>query len=400
MAEGRGEVMQLEKFKTPCFLIDDKGLSANINDFQEALESNFKKYIIGYSYKTNSFPYIIKRVKELGCYAEVVSDTEYQLALEMGYGKDKIIFNGPIKGETVFKDAILSGSIVNIDSHRELRWLEECNKIGQPIKVGLRINFNLNKILPGETSAKDEGARFGFNYETGKLKAAVNQIMAMQNVVISGLHMHTSTQSHSEAIYKELTKKACEIAKEYNLDLEYLDVGGSFFGGGDGGEQYRKYVSAIAAVLNQFDMQDICLIVEPGASVIANPVSFLTQVIDVKTTDVNRFVVTNGSRVNIDPFMRKEKYVYEIISSSDTVVDEQVICGYTCMENDRMMKIKNEKELKENDYILYKIVGSYTMCFNPLFIEYFPNVYAISERGECQLVREKWTVKEYCQKCL
>lgn len=392
--------MRLEEFKTPCFLIDEKALKANVLDFQDALQSNFEKYIIGYSYKTNSLPYIIKKVKELGCYAEVVSDTEYALALEIGYEKEHIIFNGPIKGEKVFKDAILSGSIVNIDSQRELRWLEECDKTGQNIKVGLRVNFNLNRILPGETSAKDEGARFGFNYETGQLKAAIEKISHMQNVKIAGLHMHTSTQSHSQSIYRELTRKACEIAKEYSLSLDYLDVGGSFFGGGDSGEQYRKYVAVIAEVLKEHQMLDICLIVEPGASIIADPISFLTQVIDVKTTDVNRFVVTNGSRVNIDPFMRKERYVYEIISSSNECIEEQVVCGYTCMENDRLMKINGAKELREDDYILYKIVGSYTMCFNPLFIEYFPNVYVISEDGENRLVREKWTVKEYCQKCL
>ena len=63
-----------------------------------------------------------------------------------------------------------------------------------------------------------------------------------------------------------------------------------------------------------------------------------------------------------------------------------------------MMTIKNEKKLKENDYILYKIVGSYTMCFNPLFIEYFPRVYALGKDGEYRLVRDKWTVEEYCQK--
>lgn len=392
--------MKLENFKTPCFVIDEHALEENVKLFQKALNENFKKSLIGYSYKTNSLPYIIKKMKEMGCYAEVVSDTEYELALEIGYDKEHIIFNGPIKGEKCFKDAITSGSIVNIDSNRELRWLEECSKSNKEIKIGLRVNFNLDKILPGETSAKEEGARFGFNYETKQLEKTIRQIEQLGNVKIVGLHMHTSTQSHSQNIYKELTKKACEIAKEYGLFLEYIDIGGSFFGGGDGGKQYAMYCETISNVLTEFEMDDICLIVEPGASVIANPISFLTQVIDVKETDMNKFVVTNGSRVNVDPFMRKEKYVYEVFSKSDKIEDQQVICGYTCMEMDRLMTVKNEKKLSEDDYILYKIVGSYTMCFNPLFIEYFPNVYVINGDDEPRLVRGKWSVKEYCQKCL
>ena len=100
--------MRLEGLRTPCFLVDEKELKANILDFQDALKNNFDKYIIGYSYKTNSLPYIINKVKELGCYAEVVSDTEYALALEIGYDKKNIIFNGPIKGEEFFKSAVLA----------------------------------------------------------------------------------------------------------------------------------------------------------------------------------------------------------------------------------------------------------------------------------------------------
>lgn len=388
--------MDFTKLQTPCFIVDEAAFQENIEDFHAALEKNFKSHIIGYSYKTNSLPYILKTAKNLHCYAEVVSDTEYALAQKIGYSPEQIVFNGPIKGEEKFKEAVLGGSIVNLDSHRELRWLSECKE--KNLKVGLRVNFNLNNILPHETSAEEAGARFGFNYETGKLKEAVDSIKAMGNVKVVGLHMHVSTHSHSQNIYRELTKKACEIAEEYNLSLEYIDVGGSFFGGGDGGKQYEAYCKTIHDVLVDFHKKDLCVIVEPGASVIANPISFLSRVIDAKETDVNHFVVTDGSRVNLDPFMRKEKYVYEIFSDSEETEGEQIICGYTCMETDRMMTIKNEKKLKENDYILYKIVGSYTMCFNPLFIEYFPRVYALGKDGEYRLVRDKWTVEEYCQK--
>ena len=51
----------------------------------------------------------------------------------------------------------------------------------------------------------------------------------------------------------------------------------------------------------------------------------------------------------------------------------------------------------EGDLILYDLTGGYTMSLNPLFIEYFPNVF-VENGGEYEQVREKWGLEEYLQK--
>ena len=76
--------MNIEELITPCFVFDEIEFEKNIKDFKMILNQYFKKNIIGYSFKTNSLPYILKKAKEQGCYAETVSDTEYQIAKKMG----------------------------------------------------------------------------------------------------------------------------------------------------------------------------------------------------------------------------------------------------------------------------------------------------------------------------
>ena len=68
------------------------------------------------------------------------------------------------------------------------------------------------------------------------------------------------------------------------------------------------------------------------------------------------------------------------------------------MEQDRFMQLENEVSLVPEDRIGYHIVGSYTMCFNPLFIEYLPAVYT-KKNDDYMIIREKWGVDEYLQKC-
>ena len=177
-----------ESLITPCFIVDEKELKENIESLHDALKQTWDNYIIGYSYKTNSLLWIINYLKQQGVYAEVVSDLEFKLAKEINYDYKKIIFNGPNKGKKIFIDSIKKGSIVNIDSHRELEWLKE-ERFDEEVSVGIRVNFNLEKECPGETAMGLDGGRFGFSLENGDLEKVVKEIDELENVKVSGIHL-------------------------------------------------------------------------------------------------------------------------------------------------------------------------------------------------------------------
>lgn len=394
------EMRQLKycnNLKTPCFIIRNEIFRGNLLSFQEIVRQFFPKGIVGYSFKTNSLPYILALAKECGCYAEVVSDTEYCLAERVGFTPEKIIYNGPIKSRETFAKAYCSRSMINIDSGRELQWLGEISKNQKPRGIGLRVNFDLESMLPGQTATGINGGRFGFSLENGDLHRAIEYCQGIEGIKIAGLHMHVSSKAKSIDIYKKLAETACQIIKHEELDIEYLDIGGGFFGGNDGGDSYQKYVNAIHEILKEYGIDDICLVVEPGASVIATAVDYMTGVMEHKDTNYGRFVITDGSRLHIDPFFQKTRHFYSIVTSSKEKCRKQIVCGFTCMENDRIIKLEDEPELTAGDKIIYHTEGSYTMCFNSLFIEYLPYVYA-EEKEHFKMVRDKWGIDEYIQK--
>lgn len=389
----------ISNLKTPCFIINENELKKNIDSMHSALKKTWDNYIIGYSYKTNSLPWIIEYFKKNSVYAEVVSDLEYNLAKKINYDSKRIIFNGPNKGKKTFINALKEGAIINIDSSREIDWLSD-KEFNKNIKVGIRVNFDLEKECPNETAMGLDGGRFGFSLENGSFNKAVKRINNIKNVKVVGIHLHNSTKTRSLKIYKTLAKKANEIADMFDYELEYIDIGGGFFGGLETKPSYYEYMKTIADELSKkFDKNKTKLIVEPGASIIASPISFLCEVIDVKDTYAKRIVTVNGSRNNIDPLMRKESYFLDLLIEKERKsLKEQIICGYTCMENDRLLAIRDNNELLVGDKLLFNKVGSYTMCLSPLFIEYFPIVYLKNDKGEFICVREKWTVDEYIQK--
>lgn len=94
---------------TPSFIFDVKDFVRSFNCFAKALKGKFTRIEIGYSVKTNSFPFLLCEALKNGCFAEVVSEDEWRLAGYCGYSKDRIIYNGSLKSKQTFLATIFGG---------------------------------------------------------------------------------------------------------------------------------------------------------------------------------------------------------------------------------------------------------------------------------------------------
>lgn len=388
----------ISSLKTPCFLLDEQELRNCISEFYFALNSYFKRSYIGYSVKTNSLPYALAKAKDHGCLAEVVSDDELDLALECGYNLKEIVFNGPMKSKSRFLEAIKGGAVVNIETHREIEWLKVL-PIDGCYNIGIRLNMNISNISPEDADGENDFSRFGFNDKTDEFANAIKAINNIPQVKLVGLHIHRTSHSRSIRFYKNSVAYAANVIKKYSLDLDYLDVGGGYFGIFCNAPTFEDYVAAIYDSLKEQGLENLLIIVEPGNALTASAFTYYSEVIDVKQLPDFRVLTTDGTRNDIDPFFKKINYLKEIVRKNDNgkVVPLQIVTGATCLEYDQLFRLENEKELKVGDIIKYNNVGAYTLTLTPMFINYFPRVYNINN-GEIVLVRDKWTAKEYVQK--
>ena len=412
--------MRTDREHSLYYLIKESELNKDIELLRGALRDNWgDNSIMGYSVKTNSLPWLLNHLRKEGFYAEVVSDSEYDLARRLGYDADKIIYNGPIKDRAVFKQVIKDGGIVNLDSNYELDWLEEMSASSMAIKVGIRINADIASLSPNEELLEEDGGRFGYCLENGTVAQVIERIKSMPNVKLSGLHLHSSTKSRSVEVYGALAKLAVNVARDYSLDIEYIDMGGGYFGGRDDMPNYRDYFGVIARVLSEcFSKDKVTLIAEPGVSLVSRASSLITEVIDTKDIRGHRYVVTTGSRVLLNPQVTRHTYPHHIELSKDSIdnaatdispiaqesanicknLPSQWICGSTCMEYDRLFEIKDGAELKPGDKVVYDLAGGYTIALSPLFIHYFPKVLVEKPSGDIFVARDEWTNDEFLMK--
>ena len=394
-----------EELKTPYYRIDESALDEDIRMLKMALDSNWSNNICSYSVKTNSLPWLLSHFREKGFYAEVVSGQEYELAKHVGFSADKVIYNGPIKDRKSFEEVLLAGGLVNIDSSYEPLWIKEIamQHPNRKLSIGVRVNYDLSKDLPEEVLADEEGSRFGYCFENGELKRIIDFLKEIRNVEISGVHLHHSTKTRSVDAYRSLARAAVKIAKEYQLNLRYVDMGGGYYGGVVGKPDFRDYVPAITKELSAyFDKDKTALILEPGVSMVSSSFDFVTEVVDIKDVRDNRYVIIDGSRVNLNPQVTRRWYPHRLQYVSPELkrakMPGQMVCGSTCMEYDRLFMEEDAEELKPGDRIIFTNAGGYTVSLSPLFIHYYPAVYVKKCDGSLFVAREAWTNEEYLSK--
>lgn len=370
----------MREYQTPCYVIKEQKLQDNC----EVIENSFREQwgdniIFAYSVKTNHHDLILKIMKKRGWTAEVVSMDEYRYIKSLGYDKPVTICNGPIKGD-MLGQAWKENHIINLDNMQEVEQL--CNIVDQDgilseAKVGIRINYDFEKKCPKQKEIGNEDSRFGICYESGEVEKAIGMLHE-KKISVCGLHMHTSTKTRSIPVFKELSYTAGKIATEFQLPIQYIDIGGGFFGGQIlyGKPRMEEYARVIGDELkNFFDPQKVVLILEPGAAVVATAIEYVTKVRNIRNIRGKHIVTLDGTLLHINPFMVNREPNLSILPSGNVEIHKQVLCGCTCMEKDIFYILENEKELKVGDTIIFNNAGAYTMSFNSNFIVNPPQVY-------------------------
>lgn len=385
-------------------LLDLGVFERNYQAFTRCFQAHYPNSTIAYSYKTNYTPQLCRQVHLAGGYAEVVSDLEYQLALKVGVSPERIIYNGPCKGCESLKNALLAGSIVNLDSFAEVHSVEMISKRypQTPLRVGLRCNFPIE----GEKMS-----RFGFDVVEGDLDLALHGLGKLSNCELVGLHCHFSTGKRSPASFRLRTARMLELCRQHfgPSGPRMIDIGGGFFSPMDDRLQalleveaptFQEYAAATAPlVADAYPSHGPELVLEPGSALVANAMLFVARVVEIKNIAARRMAVVAGSIHNIKPTLHRKNMPVRFLGACETSTgyppgQGMDIVGYTCMEHD-CLHFGCTQNVSVGDYAVFENVGAYTTVMKPPFIRSSPPIVAIEADGSgFRLVKHRETFDE------
>lgn len=394
------------EYGTPFYVMYPARFRRNLNAFLNAFRNDYERTILGYSFKTNYLPALCEIAKDEGCYAEVVSEMELELANRLGF--KNIIFNGPIKKRYVIEKAIKSNAIINLDAEYEVDYICKYKKEhpDAELSIGLRLNVQIQDEEGNSTIQC--GLRHGrFGFPKDMLSQIVNKLQNA-GIQICSLHGHSSSSNRAVANYMIITEYMLSVREEFQLnDVKYFDIGGGFFGAAPEGMNlfgrptYEDYSLAVLDIVRKdpwFIDTKPYIIIEPGSSVVSNVFEYYTSIYQLKTIGSKHFVVVDGSVFDVKPTMHTSNLPFSVISfnKSDSKQEKLElfdVVGSTCMEKDIILRDVDLSNVNNSDILQIRGVGAYTISLTPTFINYLAPVLSV-ENNSVELIRKRQIIDD------
>jgi diaminopimelate decarboxylase len=379
-----------------AFLIDQERFEENLDLLHLAFLAHYPQVTIGYSYKTNYIPIICKAAHQKGCWAEVVSEMEVEMALCHLNDKSNIIYNGPIKSLDSINKVLAVGGIINVDHELDIEYIVKIltapNSSINKAKLALRLNF----------SYEGQDSRFGL--ELNKIRDLIDLIEKNPKLELLGYHIHLPFRSLES--YRFRVASLIKVLQIHgNRPLEYINIGGGFFG---------RISPALASSFAVNDVPDFKaygkligeelilyfeesgrvklpqLFIEPGSSVVADSLWFVSKIHTIKNIEQKNILVTYAARHLLTPTNKTVQLPIEVYHCSKIKFTkprlEFLVVGYTCIESDILGKAQTDFVPQVDDFIAVSNVGSYSVVMGSDFILPQPAIYNL-KNGVLSIVR-------------
>ena len=396
----------IREYGTPLFVISKKQIKQNYNELYKAFSSRYSKSLIAYSYKTNYLPAVCDILHQEGAGAEVVSGFELFLARKLGVPPSKIIFNGPGKTDREIEMLIDEDiALVNVDSIDELNRINQiAEDKGEIVDVGIRVKPNIADFFVWP--------KFGLDIDRWAFEA-YKRASELANINVVGMHAHIGTQICSTSPYvesiRQMTKLMYDVNAKLGIEFEFIDIGGGF---GVPGftplypveeaienpatiDQFAESISeTLLSSISDYGLPELTLVMEPGRTIITDPVVLLTMVEGTKIVGKSTKTVMVDGGINLIHFA--PSYYHRILPVTDDGGGEREavdICGPLCMQLDVLGVNRELPVLKRGDFLAVLDAGAYSISLSQQFIRPRPPVVMV-DGGEGRLVRRGETFED------
>lgn len=395
----------LSQFGSPVFVFSEQQIRRNYQSALRAFNTRYPKVQFAWSYKTNYLNAICRIFHQENSWAEVVSGFEYQKALRNGVPGNQIIFNGPAKTEADLLLAIQHDSLIHIDHFEELFLLIKLSEnLPQKPRVAIRVNMHTG-VFP----AWD---RFGFNFENGQVWNAISKIIASGKLNLVGLHCHIGTFMLDVNAYQKAAKILCALAlrckKEFNQNIQYLDMGGGFpsnqklkgsFSSADGISSADDFAETITqTILNAgFEPEELPLLILESGRMLIDDAGYLlgTVLANKRLGDGRRATILD---FGVNTLFTSFWYEHKISPAQDhsQQTEETILYGPLCMNIDVIRESISLPLLNAGDQLVVHKTGAYNVTQWMQFINLRPAVVLIDSEGNAHQIRQPETL-EYLQ---
>lgn len=327
-----------------------------------------------YAMKANSDPQILKVVSEYVHGFEVASLGEINKARAIS-ADIPIIFGGPGKTDEEIRGAIAQSiKLFHVESIQELQRIQLiAHAMNRVVSILLRVN--LGGSLPTAT-LQMAGRPTQFGIDESELEGAISLAINSQYIKLQGFQFHSisnnlSAIEHLQLIDYYFTKVAI-WAKNYNLSIDYINVGGGIgvnYANLEQQFEWSLFTSKLNHLISESKFKNTNIIFECGRFLTASCGFYAVEVLDIKRNHDKNFAIVQGGTQHFrlpvswnhnHPFavlpIEQWHYPFERKAVS---YDQVTIAGQLCTPKDVFAKNVFVKTIRLGDVILFLYTGAY-----------------------------------------
>ena len=255
-------------------------------------------------------------------------------------------------------------------------------------------------------------SRFGMVDGSPELLETVKIIRETENLKLIGLHCHISRCRGVDA-WAQRAQIMLAMADKYVEGVpEYISLGSGMFAdmvdylknqfGGNSVPTYEDYaevtICPFAEHYKDCNKKPI-LFTEPGTTVVARYLSFVSKVLSIKNVRGRWIANMDGDYHNLGEICTMKKLPTHVIAGGNeqNYYDKMDIMGFTCLEQDVMVPEWNG-ELAEGDVMVFDNCGGYSIVDKPQFIKPQSAMYVKRCDGSVKMIMRAETIDDVFNK--
>jgi len=393
-----------KRFGTPLYVMDEANLRDTCQAYRSSFESRWPNSIISYSGKAFFNMAICRLIDQEGLALDVCSGGELFTALQAGFPADRLIVHGNYKSEREMTEALNADCwMIVVDSLPELDQLNAlAGKLGKKPNILIRLSPGVEVDTHTHIRLGQVDTKFGLSLSNGKGMEAVQKALTLPNLALRGLHCHIGSQILELRPFKETAELFVDflvkVKQETGTELEHVDLGGGL------GARYLtshrvpsidEYAEIITGTMKQVlaerDLKEVCLLQEPGRSLVAESGTTLYTVGVIKEVPEFRTYVAVDGGLSDNPRPALYEAVYEAIvanKANAVATDKVTISGKHC-ETDTLISDIVLPKMEPGDILAVQTTGAYNYSMASNYNRFCRPAVVLVKDGNAELIVER-----------
>ena len=344
---------------TPFYLYSESIIRNNFISYKHSFGNH--DHIICYSVKANSNLSILATLSKLGSGFDIVSGGELLRVIKAGGDPAKTVFSGVGKTEDEIKLALNNNIMCfNIESEDELNTINLiATGMGEKANISIRVNPAIDVNTHPYIATGMQDNKFGI--EQSQVISLYKKASQMSGISIIGIDFHIGSQIVELEPYLESLSKIIKIVDELNsigIMLSHIDIGGGL-GIAYENEKVVPKDHFISEIIKIIGNRDICLLIEPGRSIVGDSGILVSEVINIKKSSSKCFVIVDaGMNDLLRPPLYDAYHSIKEVSKKNINPEIYDVVGPICETADFIGKNRN-LAINKGDYLIVENVGAY-----------------------------------------